>query len=846
MKVSNRILFGMTAWFLLLSAVLPTAEAQTVVRGAYLQRGTSSSVIIRWRTDVATTSVVRYGLDPESLTLSKSNPHSTTDEHEVQLTGLSADVQYFYSVGTSSATLAGGDSDHFFVTSPTPGTAKPTRIWVIGDSGTANANARAVRDAFLNFTGSRNPDLWITLGDNAYLRGTDAEYQAAVFDTYPQVLTKTVLWPSLGNHDAYTAVSAWEIGPYYDIFSLPRNGEAGGVASGTEAYYSFDYGNIHFICLESVETNRSPDGAMMTWLEADLQANDQAWVIAFWHNPPYSKGSHDSNDEVWSRAMRRNAVPILEQYGADLVLTGHSHSYERSYLIDGHYGLSSTFTDAMKKDPGDGSETGDGAYQKPDTVGAPHAGAVYAVAGSASKLSAGRLNHPAMAVSIKALGSMVLDVNGNRLDATFLDSTGNILDDFTILKVPTPPQIVSVRAENISTQVAVTFSETVEQASAETASNYAIDNDVTVTAASLGGDRRTVTLTTTPLAQGITYTLTVNNVVDMAGNPIAADSQEQFQYNNIITTGSFQDGVAPTADYAGTTDTYISQNAPTSNFGSSAMLMLDGDYPGGSRNDLASLLKWDISSIPPGSLVDSAQITLDVFDTTADVYELYELKRDWVEAEASWNVFAAASGWQTSGAQGALDRGSRVLGAISPASTGSHSVSLNANGRALVQSWIDDPETNNGIIIANSSTTDGLDVRSSEYGTATQRPKLTVTYIQLVAGTESPTAPTVSMIEITSDPGSDATYAAGDAIEVTVTFDETVVVTGRPRLSLTVGAQTKPATYDRGSNSDTRVFVYTVAINDSDTDGGEHRGGTNRLERRDHQRRGGQFGGTGP
>lgn len=146
MKVSNRILVGTIAWFLFFSAVLPVADAQTVVRGPYLQRGTPSDVIIKWRTDVATDSVVRYGLNPGSLTLSESDPSSTTD-HEVQLTGLSADIQYFYSVGTSSATLAGDDSDHFVVTSPIPGTAKPTRIWVIGDSGTANANARAVREA---------------------------------------------------------------------------------------------------------------------------------------------------------------------------------------------------------------------------------------------------------------------------------------------------------------------------------------------------------------------------------------------------------------------------------------------------------------------------------------------------------------------------------------------------------------------------------------------------------------------------------------------------------------------------------------------------------------------------
>ena len=591
---------GKGAWSNSVNGTTLTGSSPTILRGPYLQSGTSSSVIIKWRTDDATENVVHYGLDPNSLTLSASNSTSTT-EHAVQLTGLSADVKYFYSVGTSSVTLAGGDRDHFVVTAPVPGTAKPTRIWVIGDSGTANGNARAVRDAFLEFTESRDPDLWIMLGDNAYDEGNDVEYQAAVFETYPQVLPRTVLWPTLGNHDGRSADSTTESGPYYDIFSLPRNGEAGGVASGTEAYYSFDYGNMHFICLDSYETDRSADGAMMTWLEADLQANDKEWIIAFWHHGPYSKGPRDSDEVGRSILLRENAVPLLERYGVDLVLTGHSHAYERTYLIDGHYGFSDTFTDAMKKNPGDGSATGDGAYQKPAAVGAPRAGAVYVVAGTAGYVKPGPFNHPAVAVSIETLGSMVLDVNGSRLDAMFLDSTGNIRDDFTILKGPdtTSPQIWSVQAQGTPTRTVVTFFENVEQASAETASNYAIDNGVTVSAAGLGGGGRTVTLTTTPLTGGITYTLTVNNVVDLAGNPIATDSQEQFQYN--IITDSFQEGVAPTAGYAGTTDTYMSSNAPTSNFGSSAMLLLDGDDPGGSGNDLASLLKWDISSIPPGS-----------------------------------------------------------------------------------------------------------------------------------------------------------------------------------------------------------------------------------------------------
>jgi len=221
-----------------------------------------------------------------------------------------------------------------------------------------------VRDAYLNFTGSRHTDLWLMLGDNAYSDGTDSEYQTAVFDAtngYPTVLRKSVLWPTFGNHDGHSADSSSQSGPYYDIFTLPKSGEAGGVASGTEAYYSFNYANIHFVCLDSEESDRSPSGAMLTWLKADLAANTQQWLVAFWHAPPYSKGSHDSDSESELKEMRQYANPILESYGVDLVLSGHSHTYERSYLLDGHYGDSSTLTSSMIKDSGDGREDGSGA-----------------------------------------------------------------------------------------------------------------------------------------------------------------------------------------------------------------------------------------------------------------------------------------------------------------------------------------------------------------------------------------------------------------------------------------------------------------------------------------------------
>ncbi len=330
--------------------------------------------------------------------------------------------------------LAGDDANHFFLTPPMTGTAKPTRVWILGDSGTADANAMAVRDAYQTCTGATHTDLWLMLGDNAYPDGTDAEYQAALFDIFPEMLRKSVLWPALGNHDEFdNGTQTW---PYFDNFTLPSNAEAGGVASGTENYFSYDYGNIHFVVLDSFSSDRTPGSAMLTWLEADLAATNQDWIIAYWHHPPYSKGGHDSDTELELVEMRTNAVPILEAYGVDLTFAGHSHDYERSYPIDGHYGDSTTWNAGFLVDGGDGRIDGDGAYTKLQTGPVPHSGTIHTVAGSSGKLAGGPLNHPVMYISLNVLGSVVLDVTGSRLDATFLNSNGNVDDYYTIIKCP--------------------------------------------------------------------------------------------------------------------------------------------------------------------------------------------------------------------------------------------------------------------------------------------------------------------------------------------------------------------------------------------------------------------------
>ena len=403
-------------------------------RGPYLQNATPTAITVRWRTASPVVGRVSLGPAGEPYEVVFDESIAST-EHEVRLTGLIPETPYAYSVhGTLEPPEPQSDA-RTFRTPPPAGAGRPVRIWAIGDSGMNNASAHAVRDAFLAWASPRHEDLWLLLGDNAYTAGTDAEYQAGLFDQYPLTLSRSPLWATRGNHDlVYAGID----NDYYDLFTLPMEGEAGGQPSGTEAWYSFDWGPVHFICLDSEGSSRAPDSPMLQWLRADLSATTQPWVLGFWHHPPYTKGSHDSDDPVDSggrmRDMRENVLPILDSLGVDLVLSGHSHSYERSLLLDGHYGTSGTLAPSMKVDAGDGRPGGDGAYVKQAGTPSAHEGAVYAVNGSACQVSGGTLNHPAMIASLNLLGSMVIDVDGERLEARFLNANGVVLDSFAIVK----------------------------------------------------------------------------------------------------------------------------------------------------------------------------------------------------------------------------------------------------------------------------------------------------------------------------------------------------------------------------------------------------------------------------
>src|SRR5574341_2123441 len=184
-------------------------------------------------------------------------------------------------------------------------------------------------------------------------------------------------------------------------------------------------------------------------------------------------------------------------------------------------------------------------------------------------------------------------------------------------------------------------------------------------------------------------------------------------------TVSFQDGVG---GYTGTRDTKLLSGSPTTNYGTATGLEIDGSP------DNSSLVSWDLTSIPSGSIIQSVDITVNVTNTSTEVYEFYEMKRPWVEGAATWNQYASGLSWQVAGADGSGDRGSTVLGALTSSITGLQTISLNASGVAMVQSWVDNPSSNHGFIILDYNNSNGLDFSSREKGTASLRPKLTVTY----------------------------------------------------------------------------------------------------------------------
>ena len=415
------------------------STAPLLTREPYLQVVTPTSIIIRWRTDQATTGKVWLGIAANQLTQTVSEAQPTT-EHIVSLTGLQSATRYYYAVGQQDTRLTTGN-DYTFKTALPTGDRRPFRIWALGDFGCGTDNQFAAYDQYKKFTTDKPSDVWLWLGDNAYCCGYDEQFQQFVFNVYGSTLRNLPFYPVPGNHDYANNADVRDL-PYFQLFNFPQLAEAGGTASGTKLYYSYDYGNVHFVALDSygIEAGlwRLADttGTQVQWLKRDLAATRQPWKVVYFHHPPYSKGSHNSDTDPELIPLHEKLTQVLESYGVDLVLSGHSHLYERSYRLRGHTGPSTSLAPQQHF-----AENTTARYD-----GSPNScpiltkglGTVYIVAGSGGQMDqvvSPDYPHTAMAYSNTSVGgSVVMDVNDNRLDVQWLASDGLVRDRFTILK----------------------------------------------------------------------------------------------------------------------------------------------------------------------------------------------------------------------------------------------------------------------------------------------------------------------------------------------------------------------------------------------------------------------------
>ncbi len=302
------------------SAAMRSAGARTILRQPYLQKVRRTEATVVWTSlggqqevKVAFPDGIEVGRFAAQVDESAELPEGRQQVAAIE--GLEAGTLYCYTIVEGERQLTDPIG---FTTAPERG--RPIDFLVVGDSGDGGSDQQAVLDQMVTVPF----DLIVHVGDMAYDSGTLQQFEGKVFDMYSELLKHFPIFPASGNHEYETA----DAEPFRDVFVLPRNGGAGGI----ERWYSYDWGDIHFVVLD---TERISD-AQAAWLDQDLAATDRPWKIVYMHRPPYSSGDHKSH-----LPTRKAFSPIFEKHGVQLVLAGHDHHYERMKPQNGvHYVIS--------------------------------------------------------------------------------------------------------------------------------------------------------------------------------------------------------------------------------------------------------------------------------------------------------------------------------------------------------------------------------------------------------------------------------------------------------------------------------------------------------------------------
>ncbi len=270
-----------------------------VERGPYLSwvNDPHTTITITWQTAVAESSILEYGVDTTN-TDTIINPVIDTS-HSIEVTNLEPSSKYYYRVRLDS-------QFHSFKTAAT--SSEPFTFCVFGDTRTDSVAHQSVVDRIVAI----EPNFVLHTGDLVY-NGYSLDDWNTFFNIEKNLMNSIPFMPSIGNHEVPSTI-------YLELFYLPGN----------EKWYSFNYSNAHFICLD---TESDLTGTQLIWLEDDLlSANAKPeidWIFVYFQKPPYSKGAWGSDTVI------RNAwCNLFETYNVDMVFSGHNHFYQRTNIIN--------------------------------------------------------------------------------------------------------------------------------------------------------------------------------------------------------------------------------------------------------------------------------------------------------------------------------------------------------------------------------------------------------------------------------------------------------------------------------------------------------------------------------
>ncbi|GEM_PF-2907150 len=368
--------------------------------GPYVQRVSTDRATVVWYTGKAVPGVLKYGT-ASGQWLNTINLKAGT-VHAAEATGLTPGTKYFYEVSDSAAILTTG-AEYYFETHIPAGVRAPFSFIAAGDLGDGSTNQKEVTARMI----AERPKhkFALLLGDIVYDSGTRKEYLKYFFPIYKNLHRNFCFFPTLGNHDIQTS----KAGPYFEFFYTPTNNP-----EKVENYYSFDYANAHIVCLDD---ELLVSGAALTkqldWAKKDLadaKNRGQQWLLVMFHRPPYTSGTHIDDDFT-----KTQFVPVLESAGVDLVLCGHSHVAERSFLLYDNKIINNDLSNYPKNGIAPGT--------------------VYVVSGSGGKDGVLAGKHQLMAFQQGDAGGFeIVYINGDTLRGKYMMKDGNVIDSFAMIK----------------------------------------------------------------------------------------------------------------------------------------------------------------------------------------------------------------------------------------------------------------------------------------------------------------------------------------------------------------------------------------------------------------------------